>query len=147
MEIREFNVQDIARVTPLYIAYFNEHDGDRWTEPIVVKRLGQMLNKEDSYGLLLEKDGEPAGFALGCFEQFYDGVVYNLTEILIAGAYQKQGLGTELMRELEKRVKEKGAFMISLLAVNDESHDRFYGRLGYADASNLVIKVKQLGSL
>ncbi len=34
--------------------------------------------------------------------------------------------------------------MVQLLAVNDEMHRHFYGKLGYKDAANLVIKGKWL---
>lgn len=142
MKIREFTDGDIVRVTPLYLEYFNNYEEGEWTEATVAKRLGQMLSREDSYGIVMEKEGGIAGFALGYFEQFDDGIAYDLIEIVVAAAYQNQGLGTEMMIALEKRVKEKGAFMISLQAVNDARHDRFYGRLGYGNCKNFVIKVK-----
>ena len=49
-----------------------------------------------------------------------------------------------LMKELEKRVKKKGALLIQLQMVNDEKHRRFYRRLGYRTATNLILKSKIL---
>lgn len=37
-----------------------------------------------------------------------------------------------------------GASMIQLQAINDERHNRFYSKLEYQDASNLILKVKFL---
>ncbi len=48
------------------------------------------------------------------------------------------------MEELETRVKKEGAMLIQLQSVNDENHERFYGRLGYGTASNFVLKTKLL---
>ena len=48
------------------------------------------------------------------------------------------------MCELEARVKEKGAMLVQLQAVNDEHHEYFYGKLGYKDAKNLILKTKIL---
>lgn len=63
---------------------------------------------------------------------------------MIADGRQNRGLGTALLKELERRVKEKGAALVQLQAVNDAKHDRFYGRLGYRNANSLVLKTKWL---
>ena len=41
-------------------------------------------------------------------------------------------------------LKEKGAMLIQLQAVNDDHHNHFYGKLGYKDATNLTLKTKIL---
>lgn len=48
------------------------------------------------------------------------------------------------MLELERQVKAAGAAMVQLQSVNDEMHSHFYGKLGYRDAKNLVLKSKLL---
>lgn len=48
------------------------------------------------------------------------------------------------MQELELQVKQNGGAMIQLQAVNDEMHERFYGKLEYKDCMNLKIKAKWL---
>ena len=63
---------------------------------------------------------------------------------LVASDYQKSGIGTKMMAELEGRVKEMGAAMVQLVSVNDEMHEHFYGKLGYGDATNLKLKSKFL---
>ena len=40
-------------------------------------------------------------------------------EIIITSEYQKSGIGTKMMAELEGRVKEIGAAMVQLVSVND----------------------------
>ena len=57
---------------------------------------------------------------------------------------QGHGIGTALMQELERQAKAAGALLVQLQAVNDARHHRFYGRLGYGDASNLTLKTKML---
>lgn len=42
---------------------------------------------------------------------------------------QNKGYGSILLKELEKRVKEKGAAGIELQAVKDEMHGKYYGKL------------------
>lgn len=62
----------------------------------------------------------------------------------MAAEYQKKGIRTAFMKELEARVKEKGAMLIQLEAVNDEFHEHFYEKLGYGTAKNFVLKTKIL---
>lgn len=134
---------DIERVIPFYIEYYNA-DGDNWTEETVRRRIWQVLGSPDSYCLMAEHEGKAIGFAMGRFEQFWDLAAYDLVEIILARKYQGKGLGTAFMLELERRVKELGAAMVQLEAVNDEFHRHFYGKLGYYDSNNLSLKGKFL---
>lgn len=139
MHYRIMEVADIDLITPLYIDYYNAQ-GDDWTPEIVRRRIWQVLASPDSLCLLALEGESVVGFAMGRFEQFYDLVAYNLVEILIAGPCQNRGLGTQLMQGLERRVKASGASLVQLMAVSDEAHDRFYGRLGYQNTTTLVSK-------
>ena len=105
------NKSDIAKVIPLFIDYYNNKEEGEWNEETVYKRIHQVFSREDSYCLTAEENGKPAGFAMGYFEQYDDGFAYDLIEIVIAAELQNKGLGTEFMKELEKRVKDKGAML------------------------------------
>jgi len=107
------------------------------------KRIQQVLKIEDSYSLIMKDDtGEVCGFAMGYFKQYDDILGYTLEEILISYSHQNKGLGSILLSELEAKVKEAGASCIELQAVKDEMHERYYGKAGYNDAKNFVMKVK-----
>lgn len=140
---RQMQPDDIAKVTPLYMEYWNG-TGDAWTPALVRRRIWQVLDEPDSYCLIVEAGEEVVGFAMGRFETFSDLTAYDLVEVVVAAAYQNSGIGTRLMVELESRVKELGAAMIQLVSVPDEHHEHFYHKLGYRDATNLTLKVKQL---
>lgn len=145
MHIYEMNTGDLDEVLPLYIEYYNHHEGRSWTEKSAGKRIHQVLSMEDSYSLIMRNgDGEAVGFAMGYFKQYDDIVGYTLEEIIISSQNQGRGLGSLLLREAEKRVKEKGASCVELQAVSDEIHERYYGRAGYQNAGNFVMKVKWL---
>lgn len=135
---------DIDRVLPLYIDYYNGHDGSCWTNKTAYKRIHQVWSREDSHCLILEHNEVIVGFVMGYFEQYDDLIAYDLIEIVIADAYQNKGLGTDFMLELERQVKNMGASMVQLQAVNDEKHNRFYGKLQYKNANNLILKSKWL---
>ena len=142
MLVREMMVKDIPAVLPLYIAYYNGQEGSCWNEHTAGKRIHQVLSMEDSYALIIEEGNRALGFAMGYFKQYDDIIGYTLEEIMIAHPYQNKGLGSMLLRELERRVKEKGAACVELQAVNDAMHERYYGKAGYKNAKNFVMKVK-----
>lgn len=144
MNYRLMEESDIPLVTLLYIDYYNGHEDGEWTVQTVTKRIHQVWSREDSYCLILEDGGSILGFAMGYFEQYDHCMAYDLIEIVVSSQYQKQGIGTVFMRELETRVKAQGAMLVQLQAVNDSFHEYFYGKLGYKTASNLVLKTKLL---
>lgn len=144
MKVREMTIADIEAVLPMYISYYNEQEDGCWTKETAGKRIHQVLSMEGAYSLLLEDNDSVLGFVMGYFKQYDDIVGYTLEEIIIAYEYQNKGIGSDLLNQLEQRVKEKGAACVELQAVNDEYHERFYGKTGYHNAKNFVLKVKWL---
>ncbi|MCM1290279.1 MAG: GNAT family N-acetyltransferase [Corallococcus sp.] len=142
MNIREMSIEDIENVLPLYISYYNEREKSCWTEQTARKRINQVLNIEESYSLILEENNFVLGFAMGYFKQYDDIVGYTLEEIIVLYEQQNKGLGSVLLQELEKRVKEKGAACVELQAVNDDHRERYYRKNGYKNAENFIMKVK-----
>ena len=143
LQYRQMQKEDIVKVTPLFMAYWNG-TGDEWTPELVYSRIWQVLGSPDAYCMIAENGDGPVGFAMGRFETYCDLTAYDLVEIVVAAEYQNNGVGTEMMAELEKRVKQLGAAMVQLISVNDAMHEHFYGKLGYGDASNLKLKAKFL---
>ncbi|MBQ7956140.1 MAG: GNAT family N-acetyltransferase [Lachnospiraceae bacterium] len=145
MQIEVMSIEDIDLVIPFYIDYYNNYEDCCWTESTAKKRIHQVLTIEDSYSLIMKDDNDiVCGFVMGYFKQYDDILGYMLEEILIAYKYQNKGLGSRLLSALETKVKEVGASCIELQAVNDKMHDRYYGKGGYSDAKNFVMKVKWL---
>ena len=144
MKYRIMTEDDIQKVVPLYIDYYNNQEDGEWITETTYKRIHQVWSREDSYCLILEDNETVLGFAMGYFEQYDDCFAYDLVEIVVSTKLQNQGVGTKFMNELEKRVKEKGAMLIQLQAVNDDLHNHFYGKLGYRDETNLTLKTKIL---
>ncbi|WP_322200322.1 GNAT family N-acetyltransferase [Acutalibacter intestini] len=143
---REMGPEDAGAVVPLDIDYYNACEGGQWTEETAGRRIRQVLGMDGGWGLLLEEDGQPAGFVMGYFKPYDDLTSFVLEEIVISRARQGKGLGTLLLAEVERRVQELGASGVELSAVNDEVHHRFYSRAGYRDVQNFVPKVKWFSS-
>lgn len=144
MTCRMMTEHDIDRVVPLYMEHYNTYEGGEWTPETTHKRIHQVWSREDSLCLILEQDSEAVGFVMGYFEQYDDIQAYDLVEIVIAHEHQGKGTGTQFMGLIEAKVKDMGGAMIQLEAVNDDMHNRFYGKLNYQNCNNLVLKSKWL---
>ncbi len=143
-EFRRMTKEDIEKIVPLYIEYYNNNEDAEWTKETTYKRIHQVWSREDAYCLVWENKNDIVAFAIGYFEQYDDCFAYDLVEIVVATHLQNKGYGSRFMKELETCVKDEGAMLIQLQAVNDDLHNHFYGKLGYKDASNLVLKTKIL---
>ncbi len=141
---RKMSEEDINNVVPLYIEYYNNKEDAEWTTETTYKRIHQVWSREDSYCLIWENKNGIVAFAIGYFEQYDDCFAYDLIEIVVTTQLQNKGYGTVFMKQLEECVKKEGAMLIQLQSVNDDLHNHFYGKLGYKDASNLVLKTKIL---
>ena len=144
MKYTQMRIENIDELISIFIDYYNSHNESSWTYEKAYKRIHQVWTIEDSFVLIQKKDNEIMGFAMGYFKQYDDLLAYELEEIVISYKHQKNGYGTLLILELEHQVKEKGASLIELLAVNDIKHDNFYGKLKYKNANNLILKSKWL---
>ena len=144
MQFRELTAADLSAAAKLYLDYYNGVEDGTWTETTTLRRIRQVVTHMDAYGLAAVDGDALVAFAMGYFEQYDDCFAYDLVEIVVAADRQNSGIGTAMMRELEMRVKERGAMLVQLQAVNDEHHERFYGKLGYKDAKNLILKTKIL---
>ncbi|MDO5096791.1 MAG: GNAT family N-acetyltransferase [Peptostreptococcaceae bacterium] len=143
MNVVEMNLDDIENVLTLYIDYYNNYEECCWTEKTARKRIQQVLTTMDSFSLIMRNEQDNIiGFAMGYFKQYDDIVGYTLEEIVISADYQRKGYGSILLKMIETKVREKGAYCIELQAVNDELHEKYYSKAGYKNADNFVVKVK-----
>lgn len=143
MQIEVMDRSQAELVIPMYLDYYNNCEGGCWTEETAGRRIRQVLSMDGSYCLIMtDGSGKVCGFAMGYFKQYDDIMGYTLEEILISREHQHKGLGSLLLAELEARVRAAGASCVELQAVNDDMHERYYGKAGYRDAKNFVMKVK-----
>lgn len=65
------------------------------------KRLSQMINVEDFYGISAYKQGELCGMILGSKEQFYDGVMFNIKEFCVKNGMEVRELALRFLRNFK----------------------------------------------
>lgn len=145
MQFEKMTVSHIDEIVPMYIEAFNAPPWkDCWTEETVKRRLHQMIQVEDFYGLCAYKNGELCGMILGCMEQYYDGMVFHAREFCTRNSLRGQGLGTNLLQELERHLRELGVKEIMLTTARGHQTEHFYKKQGFSHSHELIIMKKDL---
>lgn len=140
---KEIKLEDLDILIKKYITYHNG-EGGTWTNDLAKTSLEQTFLTPGYFGIGLYDGSQIIGFAMGYFKQYDDLLLYYLEEILVFKEYQNKGLGTKILLELESIVKDHGAVKIDLSTTQDESHQRFYSRLGFQKSNFLIPMFKRI---
>jgi len=91
--------------------------------------------------LVAEAGGEIVGTVIGGYDG-RRGLIYHLA---VAPAFRKQGLATELMNEIEGRLRSRGCLKCYLLVLDDnEEAAAFYEKRGWKDMQHVRMLGKDL---
>jgi ribosomal protein S18 acetylase RimI-like enzyme len=102
--------------------------------------IAKKLQRDPDLFIVAEINGLIIGSVLGGFDG-RRGMVYHLA---VADSYREKGIGTVLMNELEKRMKQKGCIRSYLLVTRDNLDAiGFYETIGW-DQMDLLIYGKDL---
>lgn len=142
LRYRELHLEDIPKLLPMYIRAFNgEPWRDHWTKETAGKRLRQMLQHENVYGLMAYSEMQIEGFLLGEEEQYYDGLQFQIREFCVK--QQGRGVGTQLYKEAEHRLQMRGMTEIILYTLHHPATEAFYQKQGFLLDTTIVSMKKR----
>lgn len=145
MDYKEISIIQINELAKMYVDTFNcEPWNDKWTMETAEKRLSQMINVEDFYGISAYKQGELCGMILGSKEQFYDGVMFNIKEFCVRNGMRGQGIGSDIFKEFQIKLKASGVTEIILFTSRGDYTEHFYHKQGLESYNGLTFMGKQL---
>lgn len=138
-EIREFNFpQDFEEVIKLWKG---AGAGIQLRRSDTPEEILKKVQRDPELFLLATHEGRIIGTVIGGFDG-RRGLIYHLA---VDRDYQEQGIGTQLMDELEMRLREKGCVRSYLLVTKEnESAIRFYVKRGWQHMDHVVIYGKDL---
>jgi L-amino acid N-acyltransferase YncA len=97
--IRPIQKKDLQTLAEIYVDVYTKVDiGERWTVPAAKKLLEYWLDKQPDLALLAEYNGNIAGAFLTAIKPWWDGNHLMEGEIFVDSAFQKKGIGTELLK-------------------------------------------------
>ena len=92
------------------------------------EEIAKKLQRDPDLFLVAEAEGQIIGAVMGGFDG-RRGLIYHLA---VDPAYRRQGIGSALMAELERRLVAKGCLRAYLLVTEDNQETiAFYRRLGW----------------
>ena len=129
MVIRIVNDKDISGLAKaMSQAYSEEPWNEKWTPETSERRVGSILGNFEAMGLAAEEDGQIIGGLLGYIDPYDDGDFFFVSELFVVPERKRQGIGRELLKELEAKLKEKNIPVMQLISI--EYNEEFYGKCG-----------------
>lgn len=137
--------EHILKCSELYIKVFNaEPWNDKWTLGTAHKRLNDIFISPNFEGVLYLENGQIKGAIFGNYEQFYDGVHYNLREMFISNELQGKGIGSKLLKELENRLRALDVTTIILFTSKGNKTSKFYLNNNFTEWDSMTMMGKDI---
>lgn len=135
----------LNEIIEVFIEAFNSEPwNDSWTIQTSYKRLSPIIITEGFFGLSAYQDNKMCGFIMGYFEQYCDEKEFVIKEFAIRNAGRGQGIGSQLLMEFEKRLREKGVKKITLLTLKGNLTEHFYEKNGFKTNNKITFMDKSL---
>lgn len=144
-EIIKITEEQISECIDVYINVFNVAPwNDNWTVETAHKRLNDMYIAPNFEGLAYVEDGKVKAAVFGNYEQFYDGIHYNLREFFVSNELQGMGIGSKLITELERTLKKIGITTIYLFTSKGNKTSEFYLKNNYSEWDGMAMMGKDI---
>jgi aminoglycoside 6'-N-acetyltransferase I len=140
MEICAIKEQDLESISQLYVSVFsNPPWNESWEYDWAHERLKWIYQSQGFMGFVAINNNQTIGAILGYFVPFKGEKGFEIEEFLVETSYQNQGVGTELLTQLNLSLKHNYYSFISLLTAKDTIVESFYLKRNYQRNNQLVL--------
>jgi 2'-5' RNA ligase/GNAT superfamily N-acetyltransferase len=107
---------------------------DEWDSEALGRR-GPQFDSDRPFVVTARREGALVGVAEG----YTRGLVCHLSGLIVAAAVRGEGVGSQLLRTVERLGRERGCDRVRLLTVLGGRAERFYAERGYEVTVNLPV--------
>ncbi|MFF5996061.1 GNAT family N-acetyltransferase [Lysinibacillus sp. KU-BSD001] len=145
MRFEVINISDVNELAKLYVETFNAPPwNDEWSMDTASKRLSQMINGQEFYGLKAYEEETLCGMIMGNEEQYYNGKLFHIIEFCVKNDLQHKGLGTKILHEFESRLIRRGIREIILFTSREDRTEGYYHKRGFQSYNSMVMMGKNI---
>ena len=127
MEIKQINQNDIPTLA-VAMAYSEEPWNENWTQEKAERRIRAVLGNFEAMGLATFEDGKIIGAVLGYVDPYAEEDFFFVSELFVIPKKKKNGVGKQLLAELEKSLNEIKMNVIQLISI--DYNEPFYKKCG-----------------
>ena len=91
-------------------------------------------------------NGEIVAFVFGVLDDYFEGVLFSISEFAVSPAFQRKGVGSEVLQMLEEKLSHSGVDAVNLHTSTHLPAYGFYKKNGYEEVVENVSFMKWLGS-
>ncbi|WEO67927.1 GNAT family N-acetyltransferase [Rhizobium rhizogenes] len=136
--------QALCAATIIKHAYFEPPWNEEWSLDKATLRIEELLATPGWLGVGAIEDNKLCGFALGFPLTTVAGRGLYVAEVAVLPAYQRQRIGTKLLKLLEEEARISGFLNIWLVSQNEGAAAAYYDANAYRQSAKLRVYSKTL---